>query len=118
LNREQRLTLRQLIVGRGSKSEMIGVFLALLELIREKRIMVKQDASHDELEIEQATEAHRKTFIGASLELSHIDDAPQAATASAPATTEPAPEDSAPEASSDASEEPSAEEPASPDQDK
>jgi segregation and condensation protein A len=118
LKREKKLTLRQLLVGRQSKSEMIGVFLALLELIREKRIMVKQDASHDELEIEQATEAHRKTFIGASLELSHIDDAPQAATASTPAATETAPEDSVPEASSDASEEPSAEEPASPDQDK
>src|SRR5262249_14327980 len=39
LRREGRLTLRALIVGRQSKSEMIGVFLALLELIREKKIL-------------------------------------------------------------------------------
>jgi hypothetical protein len=42
LKREGRLTLRTLIVGRRSRSEMIGVFLALLELIREKKILVKQ----------------------------------------------------------------------------
>ena len=40
-SREGKLTLRQLIVGRKSRSEMIGVFLALLELIREKKILVQ-----------------------------------------------------------------------------
>ncbi len=40
VKREKRLTLRSLIVGRKNKSEMIGVFLALLELVREKRVLV------------------------------------------------------------------------------
>ena len=42
LTREGKLTLRQLIMERKSKSEMIGVFLALLELTRQKKILVAQ----------------------------------------------------------------------------
>ncbi|HEX8339324.1 MAG TPA: segregation/condensation protein A [Tepidisphaeraceae bacterium] len=76
LKREKKLTLRQLLVGRASKSEMVGVFLALLELIREKRILVKQDQAGDEMEIENAPEEHRKTYVGASLELSKVDEEP------------------------------------------
>ena len=51
LKREGQLTLRQLIVGRTSRSEMIGVFLALLELIREKKILVEQDDDLGDVEI-------------------------------------------------------------------
>jgi len=69
LSREGRLTLRQLIIGRGSRSEMIGVFLALLELIREKKILVEQHAATDDIEIVPAPEEHRRTFRGASLHL-------------------------------------------------
>jgi len=36
------LTLRELFEGRKNKSEMIGVFLATLELIRQKKIAVEQ----------------------------------------------------------------------------
>jgi segregation and condensation protein A len=69
LGREGRLTLRQLIIGRRSRSEMIGVFLALLELIREKKILVQQeDAAHD-IEILPAPEEHRRTYEHASLHL-------------------------------------------------
>lgn len=71
LKRETRLTLRELVVGRKSRSEMIGVFLALLELIREKKILVTQaDGDSGDAEIVVAPEAHRKTFVGASLHLS------------------------------------------------
>ena len=70
LKREKTLTLRSLLVGRSSKSEMIGVFLALLELVREKRITVSQNEISDELEITTATDEHRKTFAGASLQIS------------------------------------------------
>ena len=42
LNREGQLTLTSLVEGRISRSEMIGVFLALLELIRQKKILVHQ----------------------------------------------------------------------------
>ncbi len=69
LKREHKLTLRQLIAGRKSRSEMIGVFLALLELIREKKILVEQNEVGDELEIIEAPEEHRKTYAGASLHL-------------------------------------------------
>jgi segregation and condensation protein A len=70
LKREGRLSLRKLVVGRKSRSEMIGVFLALLELIREKKILVHQQAPLDDVEIEPAPEEHRRTYVGASLHLS------------------------------------------------
>jgi segregation and condensation protein A len=74
LKREGRLTLRQLIEGRASRSEMIGVFLALLELIREKKILVTHsDGEMADAEIVPAPEEHRRTFVGASLHLA--DDA-------------------------------------------
>jgi chromatin segregation and condensation protein Rec8/ScpA/Scc1 (kleisin family) len=70
LKREGRLTLRTLIVGRKSRSEMIGVFLALLELIREKKILVTQgDDDLSDLDIEPASAEHRKTYEHASLGL-------------------------------------------------
>ena len=69
LSREGKLTLRQLIIGRTNRSEMIGVFLALLELIREKKILVEQPAATDDIEIVPAPEEHRRTFVGASLHL-------------------------------------------------
>jgi len=69
LSREGRLTLRQLVVGRKNRSEMIGVFLALLELIREKKILVQQEGVLDDMEIVPAPEEHRRTYAGASLHL-------------------------------------------------
>jgi segregation and condensation protein A len=69
LGREGKLTLSQLVVGRKSRSEMIGVFLALLELIREKKILVTQAEALDDVEIIPAPEEHRKQFAHASLHL-------------------------------------------------
>jgi segregation and condensation protein A len=71
LGREGTLTLRQLIVGRRSRSEMVGVFLALLELIREKRVLVEQADPLGEVQIVIAPEEHRRTYVGASLHLSN-----------------------------------------------
>jgi segregation and condensation protein A len=79
LKREGHVTLRQLIVGRKSRSEMIGVFLALLELIREKKILVRQGDDLSDVEIDPAPEEHRKTYEFASLHL-----APEATPAPAP----------------------------------
>ena len=76
LRRERKLTLRQLILGRTTRSEMIGVFLALLELIREKKILVEQNQVEDELEIVEAPEEHKRTYVHASLHLAPEDDAP------------------------------------------
>jgi segregation and condensation protein A len=71
LARDGKLTLRSLIVGRKSRSEMVGIFLALLELIREKRVLVNQPEPLGEVEIEVAPEEHRRTYVGASLHLSN-----------------------------------------------
>jgi segregation and condensation protein A len=60
LNREGPLTLRALIVGRKSRSEMIGVFLALLELVRQKRILVSQGEDPVDLTVEIAPPEHRR----------------------------------------------------------
>lgn len=72
VKREKSITLRSLLETRTSKSEMIGLFLALLELVREKRVLVEYDDQH-ELQISEAPEEHRKTFQGASLELTKTD---------------------------------------------
>jgi segregation and condensation protein A len=74
LAREGRLSLRDLVIGRASKSEMIGVFLALLELIREKKILVEQSEILGEVEIAIAPPEHRATYAHASLHLA--DDSP------------------------------------------
>ena len=50
--REGKLTLRQLIVGRHSRSEMIGVFLALAGADPpEEELLVEQHAADDEMDI-------------------------------------------------------------------
>jgi segregation and condensation protein A len=70
LTREGHLTLRHLIVGRTGKSEIIGVFLALLELIRQKKILVTQGEDRSDLAIDPAPPEHRATYEHASLALS------------------------------------------------
>lgn len=57
LRRDGRLTLRQLIAGRKNRSEMIGVFLALLELVRQKKVLIQQEQIDSELLIEPAPHA-------------------------------------------------------------
>ena len=57
LRRDPRLTLRQLVAGRRSRAEMIGVFLALLELVRERKIWARQEAVEDDIEIGPAPAA-------------------------------------------------------------
>jgi segregation and condensation protein A len=73
LMREGKLTLRELVVGRATKSEMVGIFLALLELIREKKILVEQGEILGEVHIVSAPAEHRATYAHASLHLA--DDA-------------------------------------------
>lgn len=69
LTRDGALTLRQLLSARRSRGELVGAFLALLELIREKRIIARFSEESEEIAIEIAPEEHRKTFRGASLHL-------------------------------------------------
>ena len=63
LGREGKLSLRALVVGRKSRSEMIGVFLALLELIRQKKILVHQADEEVDMEILPAPEEHRNSYL-------------------------------------------------------
>lgn len=73
LRHHARLSLRALLTERSSKSEMIGMFLALLELVREKRVLVEHNPETDDFEIIDAPEEHKKTFVGTSLMLSDAD---------------------------------------------
>ncbi len=66
LMREGKLSLRALVIGRQSRSEMIGIFLALLELIRQKKILVFQGDDQVDMEILPAPEEHRKTYVEAT----------------------------------------------------
>jgi len=52
LKREGPLTLQAIFVGRRTRGEMIGLFLATLELVREKKVKVTQDRIAGEIAIE------------------------------------------------------------------
>lgn len=89
VRREKKVSLRALVEGRQSRSEIIGVFLALLELIRQKKILIHQNPDDLlEMEIEDAPEEHRRTFLGTSAEqhLARFESPP-------PSTEEDAPEE-------------------------
>ena len=58
--REGRVSFRSLLIGRKSRGEMIGVFLALLELVRQKRVLVTSDG--DDVRIADAPQEHKDTF--------------------------------------------------------
>lgn len=81
LQRDGAHTLKQLFEARRSRSEMIGVFLAILELIREKRIIARFSEGADDIAVEVAPEEHRRTYHGASL---HLSDEVEASPASQP----------------------------------
>ncbi|MDB5299634.1 MAG: hypothetical protein JWO87_1297, partial [Phycisphaerales bacterium] len=73
------------------------VFLALLELIRQKKIWVEQESVSDDVVIIPASEEHRKTYEHASLHLapdvpSPPEPAPVTQSADAPAEEGAAPE--------------------------
>jgi segregation and condensation protein A len=51
LQRQKRITLRALLMMRSNRSEMIGVFLALLELMRQKKVVVAQEGEDVVIEL-------------------------------------------------------------------
>lgn len=74
VTREGRVTLRQLFAGRKSRSEMIGVFLALLELIRQKRVLATpSESAVEDIEIVPAPEGHRRSEPQSAM---HLSEAP------------------------------------------
>lgn len=84
LKRDGRMSFRQLLEGRKSRSEMIGVFLALLELCRQHKIVVHTSEIANDIFIDPASEEHRKAYAAATLHLA--DDQP-----AAPAPRDPKP---------------------------
>ena len=57
------LTLQELFVGRTTKSEMIGLFLATLELIRQKKIAVEQNETLGDIRIRLRADAGDQTLF-------------------------------------------------------
>ena len=60
LKREGPLTLHQLFEGRSNRSEMIGLFLATLELVRDKHVRVRQADGGGTVTLERIPEAERQ----------------------------------------------------------
>ena len=52
LEREGTMTFSRIFEGRSTRSEIVGLFLALLELIRRKRILVTQQGNFGEIDID------------------------------------------------------------------
>jgi chromatin segregation and condensation protein Rec8/ScpA/Scc1 (kleisin family) len=64
LRRDGALTFRVLLIGRPSRSEMIGMFLALLELVRQRRIVLRAPGARATPAADKPVDAHS----------GHIDD--------------------------------------------
>ncbi|MEL7089563.1 MAG: hypothetical protein AAGL98_14175, partial [Planctomycetota bacterium] len=64
------MTLATLFIGRKSRSEMIGLFLATLELVRQRRVLVVQPPAGGDIRLQLRPEADR----------SDLDDADDQAT--------------------------------------
>ncbi len=52
LRRDGAMTLGQIFEGRASRGELVGLFLAMLELVRQRRVRVIQDRDADEIRLE------------------------------------------------------------------
>ncbi len=62
LQRDGPITLQQIFVGRQSRIEMIGLFLATLELVRQRRVHVTQDRLEGTISLEQITATQLADF--------------------------------------------------------
>jgi segregation and condensation protein A len=60
LGKDGALTLQDIFVGRESRSEMIGLFLATLELVNCKRVKLKQDRLKGEIRLTLTTEQEQQ----------------------------------------------------------
>ncbi len=57
LQREGKMSLREMFAGRGKRSELIGLFLATLELVRQRRVRVAQRSPGEDIQLELNPEA-------------------------------------------------------------
>ncbi len=68
------LTLRELFVGRSTRSEMIGLFLATLELVRQRRVRVETDGASGEVRLHLRPESDQgPPADGAPTDWTHPD---------------------------------------------
>ncbi len=89
LGREGGMTFRRIFEGRTRRSEMIGLFLAILELVRLKKIHARQDANFGEIFVELNTNPPAPTE-GVEGAPPAQDSSPTAGDASAISIDEPA----------------------------
>ncbi len=66
LERDGPMTLQKIFEGRTGRGEMVGLFLAVLELVRTRRVRVIQDSSRSDIRLESRPETDH-------LDLSEID---------------------------------------------
>jgi segregation and condensation protein A len=52
IRRDGSMTLQSIFVGRSSRSEMVGLFLAMLELVRQKKVRVAQEQVGGPIQLE------------------------------------------------------------------
>lgn len=91
LAREGPISFRALLLGRQSRSEMVGVFLALLELVRQKKVLIEGGESEGDLRILPAPEEHRRTGEAFTMHLATDVEGPAPANPAEPAPTDPGP---------------------------
>jgi segregation and condensation protein A len=82
------LTLQELFIGRTRKSEMIGLFLATLELIRQKKIIIEQMETLGEVRLVLRTDAADQTLFADEQQVGAVTESPAPAEAVAPAEPE------------------------------
>ena len=59
LERDGPMTLQEIFVGRSSRSELIGLFLATLELVRQKKIRIVQELAGGSIHLELRPQPQR-----------------------------------------------------------
>ncbi len=70
------MTLQNIFVGHTKKGEMIGLFLAMLELIRQKKIAVEQPEPLGDVQIRLREDAADQVLFGELPPTQPVEDQP------------------------------------------
>ena len=73
LGHEGPLTFRKIFEGRTSRPELLGLFLAVLELVRLKKILAKQEGNFGEIHIDVNPDAPAESEQGHALTPANLD---------------------------------------------
>ncbi len=79
LSRDGNMTFREIFAGRQKRTEIVGLFLAVLELIRQKRLIVQQEKMFGEIYIMLRTEEMEDPTLPAEAaeDSAAVSEAPQ-----------------------------------------